>query len=322
MFFGDNILTTLNQDTEMLENKIKIDFKPITAEDKALYEDLLSLSEPRGCEYSFANMFLWGEQKIAFINGCACMQAKFGEYRFYYHPIGNGDIKKTISEIMEDADARSIPFSIKGMTESETENFKSEFGDEFEITTKIGSYDYVYSIDDLADLAGKKYHGKRNHIHRFCDEHDGYRALPIDENILPKVREMAEEWYEEKLSSSPDDDFKFEKAALMKAFDFYKEIGLVGMAIIHEDKVLAFTIASRIYPDTFDVHFEKARADVAGAYTVINRDFARYIRDTHPEVKYLDREEDMGIPGLRKAKESYHPHHRVIKYNVQRRKSV
>ena len=288
----------------MLDNKVKIDFTPIKPEHKSLYEDAFMLEDRRGCEYSFANLFLWGDQRIAFVNGCVCMLSKFGNYRFYYYPLGNGDKTSTIKLLAEDANARQIPFSIKGMTQSEAEDFKEAFGEEYVIDTRVGSYDYVYSIDDLAELAGKKYHGKRNHIHRFCDAHKSYIARPIDDEILPMVRAMADEWYKDKLLSDPLADFEFEKAALTKALDFYKELGLVGLAIIDEGQLLAFTIASRMYPDTFDVHFEKARANVDGAYTVVNRDFARYIREKHPEVKYLDREEDMDLPGLRKAKES------------------
>ena len=86
-----------------------------------------------------------------------------------------------------------------------------------------------------------------------------------------------------------------------------------GIVLTVGGEVLGFTMASRLSADTFDVHFEKARADVQGAYAAVNCEFANYLREKYPLVKYLDREEDMGLEGLRRAKESYHPHHKVEK---------
>ena len=100
-----------------------------------------------------------------------------------------------------------------------------------------------------------------------------------------------------------------ERQALDKALRHFRELELEGLLLQDGDEVLAFTLASRFGEDTFDVHFEKARADVQGAYTAINREFARYLREKYPQLQFLNREEDMGIPGLRKAKESYLPHH-------------
>ena len=104
-----------------------------------------------------------------------------------------------------------------------------------------------------------------------------------------------------------------ERAAINKALRDYDIIDLDGMIIVYEDRPIAFTIGSRISNNTFDVHFEKAMSGINGAYAAINYEFARYIRDKYPDIKYLNREEDMGIEGLRKAKESYKPHHMVEK---------
>jgi hypothetical protein len=105
-----------------------------------------------------------------------------------------------------------------------------------------------------------------------------------------------------------------EQVALEKALRDYRELEMEGIVLRGGGEILAFTLASRLSEDTFDVHFEKARGDVQGAYPAINCEFARYIREKHPEVRYLDREEDMGLEGLRRAKQSYYPHHMVKKY--------
>jgi hypothetical protein len=101
---------------------------------------------------------------------------------------------------------------------------------------------------------------------------------------------------------------------LEKALRDYRELEIEGLVLRGGGEILAFTLASRLSEDTFDVHFEKARGDIQGAYPAINCEFARYIREKYPEVRYLDREEDMGLEGLRRAKQSYYPHHMVKKY--------
>ena len=105
-----------------------------------------------------------------------------------------------------------------------------------------------------------------------------------------------------------------EERALSRAFRHLTDLEMEGLALFVGGEIIAFTLGSRLSDDTFDVHFEKARADIQGAYPAINNEFAKYIRQKHPEVRYLDREEDMGIEGLRKAKKSYRPHHQVEKH--------
>ena len=177
-----------------------------------------------------------------------------------------------------------------------------------------GAFDYVYSIDDLADLAGKKYHGKRNHIYRFEEAYPRCSVQKLCDDNAVLVREMLCEWYDQKMQENPNSDFHMERAALEKALRDYKALGMEGIVLINETRVLAFSLGNRLSEDTFDVNFEKARADASGAYPMINREFSRHIRNEYPEVKFLNREEDMGIDGLRKAKQSYHPHHLVKKY--------
>ena len=104
-----------------------------------------------------------------------------------------------------------------------------------------------------------------------------------------------------------------EQAALMRALCDFEAIGMDGLAILDGDEVLAFTLGSFLTKDTFDVQFEKAKSDIQGAYTVVNYEFARYLRQKYPSLVYLDREEDMGLEGLRRAKQSYRPHHMIEK---------
>ena len=132
-------------------------------------------------------------------------------------------------------------------------------------------------------------------------------------NRFASVREMVEDWYESRIRENPEGDYHMERAALNKALRCYEQLALEGLVLLDGEKVLAMTMGSRMSPDTFDIHFEKARPEADVAYTVINCEFARYLRERYPEVKYLNREDDMGLEGLRKAKLSYYPHHLVEK---------
>ena len=169
------------------------------------------------------------------------------------------------------------------------------------------------TVSTFADLAGKKYHSKRNHIKRFYDAFPDAHVEPISDSNRERAINMVRDWYKARLEADPNGDYFMEQAAIEKAFRDYDALDLYGLILIGGDEVLALTMGSKLSHDTVDVHFEKARPDVQGAYAAINNEFAKYIRDTLPEVKFLDREEDMGLEGLRKAKRSYYPHHMVEK---------
>ena len=124
---------------------------------------------------------------------------------------------------------------------------------------------------------------------------------------------MSEKWYKEKLEKDPENDMTHEHNALCRALENFEALKLDGIMLTSEDKVLAFTMGSRLSHDTFDVQFEKA---IPEAYSAINYEFANYIKNKYPDIKFLDREEDMGVLGLRKAKSSYYPHHMTEKYRA------
>ena len=107
-----------------------------------------------------------------------------------------------------------------------------------------------------------------------------------------------------------------EQIAMERAFCRYEDLEMDGLLLRLDGRAVAMTMGSRMSPDTMDVHFEKALEDVDGAYAAVNSEFARYIRLKYPEIRFLDREDDMGLEGLRKAKLSYHPHHMAEKYRA------
>lgn len=291
-----------------------IDFHRTALQDKHPYEALLAAMPERGCEYSFANLFLWGRQEMAFEDGCALLFSHWGGRSVYPFPIGPGNRRAALEKIIADARQRGIPCRITNMTQADRQELERWFPDLFEIRNSRDNYDYVYTIDTLADLRGRKLQKKRNHFNRFQAQNPNYRVEPIGCGNLSRVQHMVNDWYVQRRSADPEGDYLMESLAMAKAFRHYDALGMEGIALLLEDRVVAVTLGSRLSEDTFDIHFEKAREDVPGAYSAVNCEFARYLRLKHPDVVYLNREDDIGLEGLRTAKLSYCPHHLVEKY--------
>ena len=290
-----------------------IDFKPITPADKAVYNSYLMDGTTRGCEYAFANLCMWGRQSGTILHDHLVLFSQFNRRSVYPYPVGTGDKKMVLDAIIADARERGIPCRITGLNAHAIETLEKLYPAQFRFHADRDSFDYVYEIDKLSSLTGKKYQAKRNHMNRFRDAYPDYKVEPLSEANLSEAMKMVEAWYEQKALENPDGDFHMEKVALSKAFHHYLEMDMEGLILLGNGKILALTLGSPISHDTFDVHFEKAFSEIQGAYAVINYEFARYIKEKYPHILYLDREEDMGLEGLRKSKLSYHPHHLVEK---------
>lgn len=290
-----------------------IDFKPVSFDDRELYEHYIMDENERGCEFTFANLYMWGQQNITVLHNHIVLFSWFNNRNVYPYPIGKGNKKVVLDAIIEDAKERKIPCQITGLGATAKQTLEELYPGKFRFYCNRDAFDYVYAIDDLADLNGRKYHGKRNHYNRFRNNLPNYTVEPIRKDNLPRVRQMIDKWYAVRLQKKPDDDYHMEQIALEKALGYYRELGMEGLMLLNGEDILAVTLGSRMSVNSFDVHFEKARQDVEGAYTAINCEFARYIRNKYPQIKFLNREEDMGLEGLRKSKLSYHPHHMVEK---------
>ena len=291
-----------------------ISFERMDLHDKKAYDRMLMNCGERGCEYSFANKFLWGRQKAAFLGDTLVFFSQFDRRSIYPFPIGSGDLKPALDVLIEDAHERGIPCYLSGMTKDDCDLLEQLYPGRFRFHIDRDSFDYIYSIDDLADLKGRKFQKKRNHLNRFLEEHPDFQVLPLDEDTRVAAFCMLQQWYAHRQELDPTMDFHLEKLALERAFAFQIPLEMEGIVIMENQRVLAFAMGSRLSPDTFDIHFEKGLEDVQGAYNIINREFARYLREKYPEVKWLTREDDLGLEGLRAAKLSYNPDRLLEKY--------
>ena len=290
-----------------------LEFLPLKIEDKPLYERFLLHSGERGCEYSFANLFLWGRQKATVHRGNLAFFSQFNRKTVYPYPLG-ADVKPTLDAIIHDARKRGIPCRLTGLTKAESEQLEQWYPGQFDIRPDRDGFDYVYRVEDLAELKGKKFQQKRNHCNRFKLLHPDCTAAPITDENSPAVLEMVELWYQQRKDADPTASIYLEQAAIRNALRYRKELGMEGLVLQENGRIIAMTLGSRLSDDMADVHFEKALDGYDGAYAVINREFARYIRETYPQILWLNREDDLGLEGLRKAKLSYCPARLIEKY--------
>lgn len=290
-----------------------LEFRPITLQDKPVLHSFFYHADGYGAEDSFVTLFLWGDQKVAFFENEPVILSKFSS-ESYAFPARNRDLKAVVEAFLADAKERGFPCRIFGLLESDVTRLEALFPGRFHFRTVRNSFDYIYEIDHLADLHGKKLQAKRNHCNHFEETYPEYRILEIDAAQLPRCRAFTEQWYASHIERGEESDFAGERIAIGKAFDNYEALGLEGLVLEVDGQVVAFCMGNRIREDTYDVNFEKALPEMNGAYAMINREFARCIRERHPDVRYLNREDDMGIEGLRRAKESYTPDILLEKY--------
>ena len=289
-----------------------INFKRLELSDKARYDEYLMNCKERGCEYSFVNLFLWGRQKAAFVEDFLVLQSQFDRRCVYPFPVGRGDVGPVLEAMIHDARARGIPCCLSSLTAEECDLLEQKYPGQFRFHPNRDNFDYVYDINGLADLKGRKYQKKRNHLNRFHDAHPDCEFVPLPQWDMDAVAQLLHSWYGSHKAANPDTDYHLEEVAIERALRFREALGLEGLALLEDGRLLAFALGSRLNPDTFDIHFEKAIEEAA--YAAINQGFARYLRDKYPEVRFLNREDDMGLEGLRRAKLSYAPDKMIEKY--------
>ena len=226
-------------------------------------------------------------------------------------PFGN-DLKAGIEMIQGYSDTEYPEFWVQdGARLSE---FKELFGEHYTFSEERDAFDYVYNRADLVSLSGKKYHGKRNHISAFSKQYDWHYA-PLTADNINDIRQCANEWYAEN-ETRADKYLLCEKRGVEIMLQNAAALKIRGGIIYIGEKAVAFTLGSAVNRDVFDIHIEKSLAEYAEGYTVINREFAA---NELADYKYINREDDMGLDGLRQAKLSYHPAVMVKKYSAVKR---
>lgn len=295
-----------------------LEFRKLVLEDKKWVDDITFMENCAGAEYNFGNMFIWRHNympRICRFGDRLMMKLVSSEPPRLVYPIGSGPLRPAVEALRAHAEELGTPFVLTGVGVKQRARLEEEFPGCFEYIEEPDRFDYIYRIEKLAEYPGKALHGKRNHCNRFEASHQ-WEFVPITAELIPKCLEFMESWLLEN-AERLDPSVSHELDALVQALDNYETLGMEGGALFAEGQMLGFTFGEKCSANSFDVHFEKARAEVNGAYPMVCRELCRMIRDRHPEIEYINREEDMGIEALRYSKQSYKPEFLLTKYTAR-----
>ena len=282
-------------------------FHQPTMNDFEWLKSILSQSQPMSCEYALSNLIGWSKYygaQIAEIEGC--LVAKIKKNEVFGFPKGE-NWELALATLKKEFDFPSF----YGLTVEEKELIEKTFPREYTFYPSRNSFDYIYRISDLANLAGKKYHSKRNHISFFKKTYDwSYEEMNSDN--LDECIKMNEKWYELNVDKDPE-GIEAEKEVLNLSFENFEKFSFTGGLLRVDGDVVAFTFGEKLNNNTFVTHFEKAFADIRGAYPMINNLFAI---NSINNFEFVNREDDIGSEGLRKAKMSYYPEFLLEKFTA------
>ena len=294
-------------------------FRSPVMEDRAWVQPLLTGENSMASEYNFDNLYLWSRaypQQICRVGDRLVVRISGSLGPCHLFPAGTGPLGPALEVARADAAAQGGKLTLVCVTGEQRQRLEEEFPGAFIYEEDRDGYDYLYDVNRLADLPGKKLHGKRNHIRRFDDQFPDWMFHPIDRDNFKLCLEMEKQWAAARQPQA-DQLLTEESAAVIEALYHREELELEGGLILAGGRPVAFSLGSLTTPECFDVHFEKAFGEIQGAYPAINREMARMVRDRHPQVKWLNREDDLGLEGLRKAKLSYYPDILLEKYTAQ-----
>ncbi|MDR1859297.1 MAG: phosphatidylglycerol lysyltransferase domain-containing protein [Bacteroidales bacterium] len=293
-----------------------MDFKTVEITDKQVIDKYITGNMYRGCDFCFANMFAWQPlYRTCF--------AEYGETLFirnrdssgaffYLMPLGKMPLHDALNLLTDDARHQNIPFTMKNITQPMCAEIEQAMPDKFDFRRHRENDEYIYLSENLISLAGGKLHGKRNHVNRFKFLYPDweYHPLTTEAQLLSCAR-MTDEW--EHQNDEITDSLRYDYIAITLMLRNFHALNLHGGYITAEGKTVAFSIGEPLTDDTFVVHAEKALNSFDGAYSIINQQFAEH---EAARFRYINREEDMGLENLRKAKLSYHPEFMLEEYTV------
>lgn len=286
------------------------DFKKITLEDKAVFEAHYQKYPPDHSGESFTTMVSWAhyvEYQYAYIHDNIVILSK-GAKETVLHPPSGKPNKDLLYKTMVLAQKENILF---GFIKKKQKEYISQHFPSLKIVEDRDFFDYVYRASDLAELPGTKYGKIRNRFNKFNKNFD-YTSEEITQDNMKEINEFLKRWCLWKDCGS-NELLENERKAILFSMSHFFELGLKGLALRINDTIQAISMYEKMTKDMVVVHFEKGSPDYDGIYKAINKETAQYVRHLVP---FINREEDLGIPGLRQAKLSYHPDHFIEVYYV------
>lgn len=297
-----------------------LNLSDITIDKKEYLDKFLLRRISVNSEFSFTNLFMWRksyDMKYTVIDDMLCILPKHADGpRSATFPIGfvnsdgsEKDITNVINQLISFFESCGHEPLIRLYDERAVEKLVETFPDRFIITEDRGSFDYVYKISDLIELPGKKYHSKRNHLNRFKNTYPNFEYSRLTSDNAQECLDLFDSWKNSKdVEAEGLDEEREAVAELLRNFD---KLNIIGGCLRVDGKMIAFSFGEALNHDTVVIHLEHADTSYTGVFPAINQIF---LQNEWSSYTYVNREEDMGIPGMRKAKESYRPAFMVKKY--------
>ncbi len=284
-----------------------MNFQPIQFNHKDLYEKYFKTVPHIGSEQTFTTPYTWAKSyniSLCEVDNLLCLRGQFKEeLPYYWMPVGAGDKLSCMQTLYALSKAENRPFVMIGVYEEDIQVVKAALpAVSLSARASRSIAEYIYDANSLLTLSGKKLHTKRNHVNTFKNTYN-YRTEKIDSHNLAEAADFV-------YAHCNSDE---ESVAMHRFFDAYLSLNVVGMLLYIDNQLVAVTAGEFINDETALIHLEKADTDFSGAYAAVNQLF---IENYFAAATYVNREEDMGIEGLRRAKMSYRPSFLLEKYQI------
>ena len=281
-------------------------FHPLTLSDREAVQAVTLNAGRRNCNYTFANLIgwqFWYKTEVCVLRDAVVLRYIYEGERAYTVCTADNLSEELVNALLVDSGGKLTIYALEDSQVSALSSFKVESEPMPDL------FDYIYRRTDLALLQGGHLQAKRNHVNRFRADNPDFEYRPLTPELFDECRRLTEIWQGEKGVS---DTIDAERQVMENIFSNWESLGMIGGSIWVNGHMVAFSYGAAVTTDTFDICVEKADRNIEGAFAIINQQFAEHLPEQYI---YVNREEDMGLPGLRKAKLSYHPEI-LLSFNV------
>ncbi len=288
-------------------------FKDFSLEEKPLLDATFQKFPPVISEFTFTNLFIWRQAyqlKISRLKDFVCLLSEKGDQSFFFPPIGEGDRGETCLTFLRYLKETGASPRIVRVPESTLDQIDWE-AKGMRVDLDRDQSDYIYLTRDLIMLDGRKYHRKRNHIKKFKEKYS-YQYQTLTPEWISECLRLETDWCDLRHCEVVP-GLANESIAIKEALTHFGQLSMKGGVILIDGELEAFTLGEPLNPETVVIHIEKANPAFEGLYPVVNQAF---LEQEWSDYLYVNREQDLGEEGLRKAKESYFPHHMIHKYTI------
>lgn len=286
-------------------------FTPLTIKDRDIYLKYYDYEKYPHSQYNFTTLYIWRRYlntAYSLEDGCFIIRHTPNNKTIYMFPVGYKN-QSLVAEKLISVNDENV--GLNCVTKDMCDMLK--FKDKMLITDARYNYDYVYETQKLITLSGKKLHGKRNHINKFLNTYSNYRFEPICKENTADCFDITDQWFKSKYENV-NDYAKEEYNSIKDILNNMDVFSCKGLILYVNDKPAAYSVGEYMSNDTALIHIEKATGEFEGSYPMINNLMCKHI---FSDTKYINREEDMAIENLRRAKLSYYPHHFVEVVNMK-----